>query len=357
MNSQDVQKIEGIEIQEVKSFDRQDSMMQVKSEYTTAVSVVKPRNLNIVISRCVEEANIAGEEFYYSWRQGGSIIEGITVSGALAIARNWGNSAVQVKVEETFQSYLFYASFIDLETGFNLIRPFRQNKQSPKTKEGKDIYSGERGADIVFQIGASKALRNVILNAVPKWLSDKVLEISKNNVSKDIDKIGLPKAIEAIEKKIKLLGIPQLAVEKEFGKSSTWDNPKLVQLKGILRSIEDKLETPESFFPSLAEPPSEEKPKQPKIRITVQPDAKEEKPTPENADLEKPSKAKAVRNVVEEPVPENSYAYYREGAIRQTSRAELKQFLKNNSAGMSKLSNDEMLELQDFLVELEKGLK
>jgi len=226
-----------------------NTMMQAKTDYSAAIQIQKPRTLNKVILACEEEAAIAGDEFYYSWRQGGEIVEGLTIGAAQAIARNWGNCAVDVRVQETPTAYIFYAAFIDLETGFNLIRPFRQNKQSPKSKKGEEIYKGDRGMDIIFQIGASKATRNVVLNAVPRWLGTKVMNRAKENVKSKIESMGIPAAISKIIKKAEALKVPVERIESAFGKQSAWDIERLVLLMGALRSIEDGFETVDSLFP------------------------------------------------------------------------------------------------------------
>jgi hypothetical protein len=223
-------------------------LMQTKSPYSTAVQVIKPRDLNLIESRCINEAARAGDSFYYSWSQGGSIVEGNTVGSALMMVRNWGNCAVDVRVQETQTSYIFYAAFIDLETGFNLVRPFKMSKQSPKTKEGKDIYKGERGKDIIFQIGASKATRNVVMNAIPKWLTEKVIATAKKNVVAQVEKMGKPKATEVIVKKAEALKIPFDRIEANYGKSSSWDTDKIVAVMGAIRSVEDGIESMEDVF-------------------------------------------------------------------------------------------------------------
>ncbi len=228
--------------------------IQTKNRYVTAMQVIKPRNLNRVISKCVEEASIAGEEFIYSWKQGGSIIEGLTIGAALSIVRNFGNSFVDVEIEERETAYIFTAYFCDLETGFNLSRSFRQNKASPKTKQGKDIYEGERGTDIIFQIGQSKAIRNVILNAVPRWLATKVLDEAKNNAMATINNMGEVKARDMILRKIANLKVDLPRVEAIYGKAKSWDKIKLVQLSSALRSLENGYEDEETLFPLTAMP-------------------------------------------------------------------------------------------------------
>ncbi len=263
--------MENMEIDQFSSSSAQEAilnngLMRTQSAYSTAIQVIKPRNLNSVIQRCLEEAAIAGDEFYYAWKQGGEIIEGTTVGAALAIARNWGNCAVDCKVEETPNAYIFHGAFIDLETGFNLVRPFRQNKQSPKNKKGEDIYKGERGKDIVFQIGASKGIRNAVLNGVPKWLTSKVMVKAKENVAKKIQDMGVEKARALIVKKASALGIVTDRLESVYGRQPSWDVEKLVMLSGAIRSIEDGYESAEVLFP-IDEPDETKQPDQPKETV------------------------------------------------------------------------------------------
>jgi hypothetical protein len=226
------------------------SAIQTKNRYVTAMQVLKPRNLNKVISKCVEEASIAGEEFIYSWKQGGSIIEGLTIGAALSIVRNFGNSMVDVEVTENEKAYIFTAYFCDLETGFNISRSFRQNKQSPKSKYGKDIYEGDRGVDIIFQIGQSKAIRNVVLNAIPRWLASKVLEEAKNNAMATINNMGEVKARELLLRKIDNLQVNLSNIEAMYGKAKSWDKVKLVQLSSALKSLENGYEDEDTLFPA-----------------------------------------------------------------------------------------------------------
>jgi hypothetical protein len=163
-----------------------------------------------------------------------------------------GNNAVDVEVRETPQAWYFTGAYIDLETGFNIRRTFRQNKQSPRKKDGKEIYSGERGQDIIYQIGQSKAIRNVVLNAAPSWLGRKVFEKAKENVVAKIEKMGPEKAKTLLIQKMTNLGIPTDRVVAVFGQPGTWDVEKLVRIGGAVRSIEDGRERLDDVFPSPA---------------------------------------------------------------------------------------------------------
>ena len=242
--------IEGVEVFEVTPQKPGSTMMQTKTQFTAAVQIQEKRDLMIVQERCLQEASIACDDFYYSWEQGGKMIEGVTIGGALAIARNWGNDAVVCRVEELPNSYIFHGDFIDLETGFNLSRPFRQNKQSPKKKSGADIYTGDRGIDIIFQIGASKAIRNVVLNAVPKWLSNKVLAKAKEGVATKIKQMGKEKARQFITDKANAVKVEIENIEENYGLVTGWDVEKMVLIWGGLKAIEDGMEKAEVVFPA-----------------------------------------------------------------------------------------------------------
>jgi len=348
-----------VEIEEIQSNSNFTPLMQTKSAYSTAVQVIKPRHFPNIIRRCEEEASIGGDDFYYSWRQGKEIIEGVSIQGALAIARNWGNTAVEVTVEETPTAYLFKGCFIDLETGFNLVRPYRQNKQSPKKKDGTDIYTGERGTDIVFQIGASKAMRNVVLNAIPKWLTEKVLDKAKANITAKISQLMKEgKAVPMVVSKLAELGIPLTIVETDFGKKEGWDIVKLVQISGAIKGIKDGTESAENFFPSLRAQPAEQKEivvelqrKTPDEFIT-EPKSKKESKTPPV----KPTKNVPVESngVVE---PENHFVDRLAGIIKTATatktRAELKEFIRANSSNLANLNETEWTTFQEAITEHE----
>jgi hypothetical protein len=246
-----------------------EGMIQTRSSYQTAIQVIRPRNLQDVERRCLIEAAMAGDSYYYSWKQGGEIIEGLSVGAALSMVRNFGNCAIECKVVEQPLCYVFEGVFIDLETGFNLIRPFRQNKTSPKKKDGGDVYKGERGTDIIFQIGTSKAMRNAVLNALPKFLADKVFAEAKKNVRSKIETMGIEKAKLMILKKAAALGISQERVEEQYGKEKAWDIEGVIQITSALRAVEDGLEKDIELFPLLEGEQSTKSVSQPKAEETA----------------------------------------------------------------------------------------
>jgi hypothetical protein len=228
------------------------TLRRTQTQFTSAIAIQKPRDRNHVITLCEEEATIAGDEFYYSWtvkkRQGGSaLVEGLSVNAALAAARNWGNCAIPCQLEETKNEYIFTATFLDMETGFNLQRIYRQSKKKNIGSKMDD----ERQADIIFQIGQSKALRNVILNALPSWLTSKMIKKAKENVIGKIEKMGVAKAREKTLAFFARYDVTPERIEAKIGcKVKGWDAEILATLQGAMNALLNGQESAESLFPT-----------------------------------------------------------------------------------------------------------
>lgn len=144
------------------------------NQFTTAMVVQQPRSLKVVNDRLEKEAHLAGEEFFYSWEvgnknndSGSDKVEGPSVKLAMAALRCYGNCVLDTDpIQEMSDAWIFTAAFVDLETGCTIKRQFRMDKSFPVY--GKmDQY---RKADVRFQIGTSKATRNVILASLPAGL-------------------------------------------------------------------------------------------------------------------------------------------------------------------------------------------
>ena len=88
---------------------------QIQTTYHTAVRVQKPRELAVVEKNCLIEAALAGEVCFYGWGAGKNRVEGPSIDCAMIAARNWGNTAIEMRpVHETSSSYIMEAAFIDL---------------------------------------------------------------------------------------------------------------------------------------------------------------------------------------------------------------------------------------------------
>lgn len=230
-----------------------NALRKIQTEFTTAVAVQKPRDRRAVINACEEEAAIAGDEFYYSWtvksKDGPKLVEGLSIQAGLAAARNWGNCAIPCFYEESANSYTFTATFLDMETGFNLQRTYKQRK-----KPNIGMKDQDRAEDIVFQIGQSKAIRNVILNALPSWLTSKMLAKAKEEVITKIKKMGVPVAKEKAVSFFKKYGVGVDRIETKINKKYIgWNEEDLVLLQGAMNSLLTGQESADSLFPAVME--------------------------------------------------------------------------------------------------------
>lgn len=136
-----------------------------------AQAVAVRRDEQVVLQRLKVLAAAAGEHWYYRFpvknRKTGRTdwIEGPSIKLANDLARVYGNCEVDCRAQDMGSVFLFHARFLDLETGFALTRPFQQRKSAAKIG-GDD--EGRRD-EMALAIGASKASRNVIVNALQTY--------------------------------------------------------------------------------------------------------------------------------------------------------------------------------------------
>lgn len=221
------------------------SLMKAGTPFVTAITVQKPRNLDKIIAAMELEASYAGPKFWYKLPFGGGI-EGPSIGLAVSLAREWGNCAVTMDVQETDEAFLFTGRFIDLEKGYQLERAFRQRK-NPKL--GK--FDGDRTQDIAFQIGQSKTIRNVILNSVPRWLVERTIQAAKKAVA---DKITPEKLIEERKKIVEIFAAKGVKLERivaKIGKGMTeWTAFDIADLRGDYNALTSGDATADELFPT-----------------------------------------------------------------------------------------------------------
>jgi len=228
------------------------AMQQVKTGYTTAVSVQKPRSLSLVVNKVLEESALAGQNFYYGWNVKSkdgttSRIEGPSIDLAMCLSRNFGNCAVDIDCQETPTHYLFTGTFIDLETGFTLPRMFRQRKsQGIGGKMGK-----ERAEDIVFQIGQSKAQRNAVVKAMPGWLILKAISVAKESERRTIENLHESRA-QVVGFFRDKYGISPDRIENSLGRYvDNWTKDDIVNLRSTYTAIKENRVTADEAFPPI----------------------------------------------------------------------------------------------------------
>ena len=218
----------------------------------TAQRVAKPRNMAQILLNLKALAQASNGKYAYGWdvknKDGTkSRVAGTSIKGAMAVAREFGNCQIDVRVIAEKEHWLFQAAFVDLETGFKTVRLFRQrNSQGIGSR-----YDAERALDLVFQIGQSKAIRNVVVNALGD-ICEYVREEAESGLYDKI-KASPEKACEAIKKKIAAAGINLKHVEAAYGRTADkWTVPDMVKIYTETQSVEDGMMNAEDVFPDPA---------------------------------------------------------------------------------------------------------
>ncbi len=234
---------------------------QTRTGHQTAMTVQVPRNIGIVEREILTEASLMGEDFIYTWEvndkespTGKSRIEGLSIEGALIMARNWGNCAIPTdKVDETASHFEFKATFVDVEKGFEIERGFRQRK-SQRAGSG---MAADRAEDGNYQIGWSKAQRNAIKAAMPAWLTDKAIETAKAAALKKYEDVA--KWVPYIVKRAAALGVTEAELEtKAEAKLADWLPSDVAYMASVFTAIAKKESSVTiEFRPTPKDAPSE----------------------------------------------------------------------------------------------------
>lgn len=220
----------------------------------TAQRVAIKRNVPSILAEAKALATAAGDKFYYSIpfkdrsRDGGErtvLVEGPSIGCAMAALNCYGNCAVEAfPANETQTHWTFMARFTDYEKGVTVTRSFNQRK-------GQNTGMRDRGRseDIAFQIGQSKAIRNVVVAGL-KWLTDEMFGASKSGVLGRIGK-NPDGAREWLVKRLEEQEVMVARVERVIGRVATrWTVNDMARIFAELQAIEDGFADAEDLYPT-----------------------------------------------------------------------------------------------------------
>lgn len=213
-----------------------------------------------VIEKLVRLAAAAGDDWFYrfpvnrnvkdpetgKWTKVREYIEGPSIKCANNVARIYGNCLVDCRLgQETTDAWIFYALFADRETGFTMVRAFKQRKR-------QNIGMGDEGRaeDIVFQIGQSKAIRNIIDNALEQFTQRAFEEAKKSIVTRIGGKMEDTRSwITAELAKLN----PAVSVERvervRMRKLAQWTAPDMALIYAELQAVRDGWTTADDCWP------------------------------------------------------------------------------------------------------------
>lgn len=264
MRDTDFQEVDPALAQEFKGFGSMNQpaskgeVVTISTQDTiiTAQKVAVERNLTLIMNNLKVLARMAGDNYYYAWstrnRDGtkGEVM-GPTIKLANDVAREYGNCVVGADARDIGDHWLIAARFVDLQTGYSLTRLFQQRKSQSVTK------NAERDLDIAFQIGQSKAIRNVVTNALQSF-TDFALEEAKKSLVERFGK-DLPGYRDMAIERLTEMGIALDRVERLLGRAPTeWTAKDLARISANLQGIRDGMSTIDDTFPASggANPPS-----------------------------------------------------------------------------------------------------
>lgn len=225
------------------------TMQRISTQYTTALSVQAPRNMQRIEATAIYEAKMMGEDVFYGWDVndknapgGKKRVEGMTIQGAMMLLRNWGNCVCDVKLKEVaYEAFLFEATLIDLETGTTSNRLYRKNRSDPPGR-----YEQQRWDDMEFSDGQSRAVRNVITLSLPQWLQDRCIKAAFAGEQEGVNPETERKAVVS---RALGIGVSQKQLEAKMGKAvSKLEAHDLVSLRAMLRTVEENHARADELF-------------------------------------------------------------------------------------------------------------
>lgn len=231
----------------MKMLEAGKTLMKTGTPFVTAITVQKPRDLDKIVKAIDREAEYAGDSFYYGWTdKKGNRIEGPSIGLANSLAREWTNCAVTVDFQETDGTFILTPRFVDIEKGFQMERVFRQRKN---VVQGN--FDPDRKLDMALQIGQSKAIRNVVVNAVPRWLVDRAIEKAKAAVMKGLDPNKLQEYADQVMAYFTSKGAKEAQVIAKAGKpKAEWTMLDIAAFKGDKKALENGEVTISELFPA-----------------------------------------------------------------------------------------------------------
>jgi hypothetical protein len=230
------------------------TLIKAENENMQAVSVARPRDERKVLDGAMEELelvpDLAARNFYsipYSETKGSDrkfMVEGPGIKAAMSLARRWGNCVVRgMMVGEDEEKVYLSGVFLDLETNFRVERPFTVSKLL-RRRDGRTEVLREQRLVMAIQSGASKAIRNAILNGLPDYLIEAYYQRAKSIASRE----AKTKKAEIISK-FREFGVTPEMLQEHVGHSlDRVTDEEVGELRGIYNAIKDGVAQPTDVF-------------------------------------------------------------------------------------------------------------
>ncbi|KKL96650.1 hypothetical protein LCGC14_1842340 [marine sediment metagenome] len=262
------------------------AITRIENETMAQIALTRPRDLRKVLASAIEELELdpefAEKQYYripYKDRSTDppttTWVTGLSIKAAVSLARCFGNINCTARVvEETDHAVVVEGVAIDMEKSFRVSKPVAISKfyRSKKPPHNMVKWSADRFPQILAA-GASKAMRNAILNIIPEsiqnryWNRAKQLAVggSVGEHTATSLKVDRRTIIGKILTAFEPYKVGREHLESHLKcKMEDAKSEELGDLKGILNAIEQGQTTPyEAFMVGLPPEKKAEEPKKP----------------------------------------------------------------------------------------------
>lgn len=226
-------------------------VMEMTTAPITAIPVQVPRDEAKVLNKLRTRAAMAGDDWYYRFpvkdKGATKYIEGPSIKCANNVAQLFGNCAIRTRAIDNFDSWIIYARLEDYEQGFVYERPWLQ----PKGQQTLSTRDQGRAEAIAFQIGVSKAIRNVVCNALELFTTF-AFEEARNSMVERIGK-ALPATIEKIKARLGEMSVDVKRIEALVGRPvASWLAPDCARVIAEITAISEGMASIDETWPDAA---------------------------------------------------------------------------------------------------------
>jgi hypothetical protein len=229
------------------------AITKVENETLAQIAVTRPRDTKRSLAKAIEELEVdpefAEKQYYripYKDRASGqtTFIEGLSIKAAMALGRCFGNMTTSSRVvEENDHAVIMEGVCIDLENGFRVCKPVAISKYYKARKTGKMVKWADDRFPQILQAGASKAVRNAILNVIPEPVQrrywNRARELAAEHATGGKGKIDYSKTIAAVLKAFEPYKVERSHLEAHLGHPlDKATRQEFGDLKAILNALE-----------------------------------------------------------------------------------------------------------------------
>lgn len=222
-----------------------------------------PRNLALVKQRIRAEAAAAGEEWIWRMPIGGKVQSGLSVHGALAVARIYGNCEIKAIEDPAapMGKIVVLGILVDFESNFTMALPYsglsmmdRPGSAAYKIATGNPDKEGSGNPYLAHAVDfgntRSRAVRNVVEKSLPD-LCDLAFTVARINFAKKFeDPKQRAEAIAKIKLELEELGIDVRRVElREQARIDHLLAPQVAKVLAEVSGIRAGMASPDEIFP------------------------------------------------------------------------------------------------------------